>query len=363
MHKPLKIGFIMFTEVGLKTQYLNWRNALTKDTGISPVWIAISWWEEGGAIERLPLLPNGVKARLRGQAQLRQGLENAPFDALFIGSNMVYIGQNQLARQPYFITTDVTPKQLHAFGDLYNKLPSRFVVIEAKKERERKAYYQNARCLFPWSHWAGESMVQDYGVNPDNIEVIPPGIDMQKWIVPQRNHEGTTHILFVGGDFYRKGGDLLLDWAKKTAKRDWKLHLVTRDKVEPPNDNVKIYNGLSPNDPELLRLYQQAHIFALPTRGDCYSLAGIEAMATGLPVILSQTGGTGDIIKDGETGYLIGAGDGDALAERLNALVSSPEMRVRMGAAARLDAESRYDVCKNVLKTVEAMRTRLGEGR
>jgi len=38
-------------------------------------------------------------------------------------------------------------------------------------------------------------------------------------------------------------------------------------------------------------------------------------------------------------------------------------MRIRMGAAARLDAESRYDACKNVLKTVEAMRTGLGEGR
>jgi glycosyltransferase involved in cell wall biosynthesis len=356
----LKVGFVMFTEVGLKTQYLNWKHALTPEVGIDPVWIAISWWEEGGSIERLPLVPSGVKARLRGQTQLREGLAQAPFDALFIGSNMVYVGQRQLKEQPYFITTDVTPKQLHDFGSLYNKLPSKFEFVEAKKEKERRAYYQNARLLFPWSHWAKQSMVEDYGVDPGKAVVMPPGVDIARWAVPTRTHDGTTHILFVGGDFYRKGGDLLLEWAKQTPKREWQLHLVTRDTVQTDDPRIHVYNGLSPNDPELQRLYAQAHIFALPTRGDCYSLAGIEAMATGLPVILSKTGGTGDIIRDGETGYLIGAGAGDALAERLDYLLENPTAQIEMGQAARQDAELRYDACKNIVQTVQKIRDALG---
>ena len=92
-------------------------------------------------------------------------------------------------------------------------------------------------------------------------------------------------------------------------------------------------------------------------------MAGIEAMATGLPVILSRTGGTGDIIKDGETGYLIGAGDGKALWERLDTLIENPKQRIAMGCAARQDAENRYDASKNVLKTVQVMRERLGAER
>lgn len=351
----------MFTEVGLKTQYLNWRNTLTAETGIDPIWIPISWWQEGGWIERLPAVPNGIKARLRGQAQIREGLANAPFDALFIGSNMVYVGQTQLNKQPYFITTDVTPKQLHAFGSLYNKLPSRYAWLEAKKERERRAYYQSATRLFPWSHWAAKSMAEDYGVGQERIVVIPPGIDLTQWSVPERSHEGTTHILFVGGDFYRKGGDLLLKWAKETTQKDWQLHLVTRDTVSVEDPRIRVYNGLSPNDSALRDLYTQAHIFALPTRGDCYSLAGIEAMATGLPVILSRVGGTGDIIKEGETGYLIGAGAGDALSERLDHLLKHPEAQLSMGRAARRDAEARYDASKNILQTVQVMREALGQ--
>lgn len=358
--RVLKMGFIMFTEVGLKTQYLNWRNSLKPETGIEPIWIPISWWQEGGWIERVPGLPKGIKARLRGQAQLREGLAESPFDALFIGSNMVYVGQSQLAKQPYFVTTDVTPKQLHAFGSLYNKLPSRSARIEAKKERERRTYYQGAKKLFPWSHWAAKSMVEDYGVEPNRIAVIPPGVDLVQWRVPKRKYDGTTHILFVGGDFFRKGGDLLLKWAGQTAQRDWQLHLVTRDSVSTEDTRIHVYNGLSPNDPELRQLYAQAHIFALPTRGDCYSLAGIEAMATGLPVILSKTGGTGDIIRDGETGYLIGAGEGSALAERLDTLITQPEMQIRMGQAARKDAELRYDAHKNILQTITVMREALG---
>jgi glycosyltransferase involved in cell wall biosynthesis len=203
-------------------------------------------------------------------------------------------------------------------------------------------------------------MIGDYGADAKRVHVIPPGVDVEKWRCPVRDQSGTTHILFVGGDFQRKGGDLLLDWATKTTRKDWELHIVTRHPFTPTNPHIHVYNGLSPNDPQLTALYRQAHLFALPTRGDCYSLAGIEAMAAGLPVILSRTGGTGDILREGETGYLIGAGDGAALAERLEFLLENPAERVRMGSAAQKDAEDRYDAAKNIRKTVQIMREALG---
>ena len=349
----------MSTEVGLKTQYLNWRNGLPADAGIDPEWIVINWWKPDGFLERLPLVPGGMKARLRALWELREGVERGgPFDALFLASErMMHGNKGLLSRQPYFITADTTARQLHEFGSLYDKVESRWAYYERRKHQERRERYQQARALFPWSHWAAQSMIADYGADPSRVHVIPPGIDVAAWHVPQRaptDPDGNAHLLFVGGDFHRKGGDLLLEWAKRTSATHWRLHLVTRDAI-PQQRNVQVYNDLSPNDARLQALYRQAHVFVLPTRGDCYSLAGMEALASGLPVILGETGGTGDVIKEGETGFLIRAGDGEGLAERLDWLLAHAEARQAMGRAARLDAETRYDARKNIQRTLNVM--------
>lgn len=356
--KQYQVGFIMFVEAGLQTQYLNWRTALASGLGITPEWIVMEWWREGGFIERLPVIPNGLKARLRAYQSLHTGLAKGPFDALFIAGKTLTTSQAILDRQPYFLTTDVTPKQMRAFGDLYiNNQPSRFAFAERRVESAQRERYRRARALFPWSHWTAESMIEDYGVEASQIYVVPPGVDMQAWRCEPRDLTGeNVNILFVGGDFLRKGGDLLLDWARKTLRKGWTLHLVTRDAVTPPNAQVRVYNDLTPNDPRLMQLYREAHIFALPTRGDCYSLAGIEAMAAGLPIILANVGGTGDIIRDGETGFLIPRGDGDALTDRLDYLLANPERCHTMGLAGRQDAERRYDACKNIQRTVDILR-------
>jgi glycosyltransferase involved in cell wall biosynthesis len=358
--KRLRVGFIMPTEVGWRTQYLNWRNGLTEDLGIDPEWIVITWWKEGGFIERLPLVPGGVKARARAQIEMRSGLAHGPFDALFVGSgHTLHGGKGILTRQPYFLNTDVTPKQLHAFGDLYGITETPVAFYERRKHAGWCERYRNAAALFPWSHWAADSLVNDYGVDADSVHVIPPGVDMELWKSPPRDHTGPVNILFVGGQFRRKGGDLLLDWATNTRTKDWILHLVTRDMVVPTHENVRVYNRLSSNDPELMELYRKAHLFVLPTRGDCYSIASIEAMAAGLPVILSLTGGTGDVIKEGETGFLVPPNDGAALAERIDYLITNPGLRAQMGAAARADAERRYNATANVRETVRIMREEL----
>jgi glycosyltransferase involved in cell wall biosynthesis len=361
----LRVGFVMSTEVGLRTQFLNWKACLTPDLGIDPEWIIIDWWKHGGLIERLPLVPATIKARVRAEIQLRGGLRTGPFDALFVAQERMFHGTNSaLFRQPFFITADVTAEQLAAFGSLYSKESWGPVAWEQYKHRERRERLRRARALFPWSQWAAESMVTDYDADPSMIHVIPPGVDMAKWRmadrIADRKGSGPVNILFVGGDFIRKGGDLLLDWAAKTTRRDWRLHIVTRDFFVPTHPAVRVYNRLQPNEPALLGLYANAHMFALPTRGDCYSLAGIEAMAAGLPVILSKTGGTGDIVRDDQTGFLIPPGDGPALAERLDYLLDNPDRRALMGCAARQDAEARYDAKKNVQAIVQHMRDHLG---
>jgi glycosyltransferase involved in cell wall biosynthesis len=183
------------------------------------------------------------------------------------------------------------------------------------------------------------------------------------WRFESRSDDGDVQLLFVGGDFYRKGGDLLLEWAETTRLDGWQLHLVTRDPVSTTSSRVYVHHGLTPNSPELRRLYRQAHVFVLPTRADCYSLASLEAMATGLPVVLSEVGGTGDIIRDGETGCLIPPADGRALARSLEALIEDRSARLRMGLAARRDVEARFDVRQNIQRTIEVIRAAVDSQR
>jgi glycosyltransferase involved in cell wall biosynthesis len=361
----LRVGFVMSTEVGLRTQYLNWRECLPPEAGIDPTWAVIDWWHDDRRIERLPLVPRFIKSRVRAQLELRDGLGGRQLDALFVAIPAVFYGNDAwLRRQPYVMTLDSTPEQLWSFGALYGRRPSRLPFAETLKWRARLRQYREARMIFPWSRWVADSLVDGYGVDAARIHVMPPGIDLERWTFPARPQAGLdgepVRILFVGGDFVRKGGDLLLQWADSTRLQNWELHLVTRDSVSTQNSRVFVHHGLTPNAPALRQLYAQASVFALPTRGDCYSLASMEALAAGLPVVLSEVGGTGDVIRDGETGFLIRPGDGAALAERLDALVSEPAARQRMGRAARQDAEARYDARKNILQTVAIMRSALG---
>jgi glycosyltransferase involved in cell wall biosynthesis len=362
--RRLRIGIVLSTEVGLRTFYLNWRECLPDEAGVDPTWVVIDWWQEGGLIERLPLVPRWIKSRIRGQLELRDGLRDREFDLLFAGPSVVFYGNEwRLSQHPYVLTTDATPDQVLSFGDLYGRSPSRVPWAESAKRRLRERTYKGAAAILAWSHWTANGLIEQYRVDPGRVHVVPPGINLENWTFPPRADDGDVHVLFVGGDFYRKGGDLLTAWADTTRLDGWQLHLVTRDHVTTSNPRVHVYNGLTSNAPELRRLYEQANVFALPTRADCYSLASMEAMAAGLPVVLSETGGTGDIIRDGETGYLIPPGDGSALASRLDALVEDRAARQRMGLAARRDAEERYDARKNILRSVEIMRAAAGLAR
>src|SRR5437868_6843115 len=72
-------------------------------------------------------------------------------------------------------------------------------------------------------------------------------------------------VLFVGGDFVRKGGDLLLEVAKTRLKGKVELYLVTAADV-PAEDNIFVYRGVKPHSPALLQRYAKADVFVLPTR-------------------------------------------------------------------------------------------------
>ncbi|MDQ4130802.1 MAG: glycosyltransferase family 4 protein, partial [Actinomycetota bacterium] len=88
--------------------------------------------------------------------------------------------------------------------------------------------------------------------------------------------------------------------------------------------------------------YRSADVFVQPSIAEAFGLPCIEAMAAGLPVVASATGGIVEAVRDGETGLLVERDDPDALASALERLIADPDLRASLGQAGRRRAVERF---------------------
>jgi glycosyltransferase involved in cell wall biosynthesis len=89
---------------------------------------------------------------------------------------------------------------------------------------------------------------------------------------------------------------------------------------------------------DIENVYAQSEIFVLTSRNEGLSLAMLEAMATGLTVVVSDVGEARVVVQDERSGYLFPVGDVDALVERLERLLDDAPLRARLGQAAEKEA-------------------------
>jgi glycosyltransferase involved in cell wall biosynthesis len=357
-----RFAFVLDQQVGLRTQALNLERVVGERTEIDPLFVPVRYGADAGLLARLPLLPGGMRGTLRGVREIRDGLKNRRLDAVLWATWAAKSVPDLVAASPAVLVMDMTPVQMEEMGALYNY--SRARLLGGWKRRATNRLYRTAHHFYPWSRFVADSLVGEYGVPAEKVTVVSPGVDLDLYRpVPMKPMDtDTVRLLFVGGDLVRKGGDLLLRCLDEyRAKRQAggpqvELHLVTRDTPPSPlPDGVHLHQGLTNNSPELIRLYQSCDIFVLPTRADCYSLVALEAMACGLPVIISRLGGIPDIVT-AETGRLILPDDYDALSAALEALVTDPDLRRRMGRAGRCRAEAHFDCRENIGRLLIGMR-------
>jgi glycosyltransferase involved in cell wall biosynthesis len=355
--RPLEVGFAPWMNAGVRTQWDNMLPHVLARRSIRPHVVEITPFKEGALWERLPLVPPSVKGNVRSMISAGGLLRSGRLDIVWtqeIRSLLPYLATRaRWERTPVVFTTDSTSLLEASFGKgHYAKAPGG--TLRARVRDGLDALLMRATILNPWSEWCARSLREEYGIAPERIHVIPPGIDLDRWKVTERARVGRVRVLFVGGDFRRKGGDLVLSAFRGALRGSCELHLVTRDDV-PASDGVFVYRDLTPNDPRLRDLYARADVFVLPTLADCFSLASLEAMATGLPVVTTRVGGIPELVDHGRSGFLVEPGDEEGLARALRDLVGSPELRVRMGAEGRRVVELRFDAARTTARLLDLL--------
>jgi len=346
--RKLRIACVLDQQVGLKSHALNLMQGLSEHPKVDATLIPVEYGGGDHWLFRIPGLPGGIAGTLCARSEIERGVAAlGDIEAILWGSWAAKSVPHIVERYPAFFVMDMTPNQMADMGEPYGYTKARSGRFAAWKRRATERIYRHGTAFFPWSDWVGESLHRDWGVLAQRIHTIPPGVDTNRFHPSSQETASTDQIevLFVGGDFERKGGPGLLEWAARNPER---VHLtvVTRDEIRDAPTNVTVRHGIGPNSPELIALYQKSHIFALPTMGDCYSMVAMEAMACGVPVVISDIGGIRDIIADGQTGYLCKPGDTAAFAAKLDALVTDGELRNNMSAASRSRAVESFDASK-----------------
>jgi len=203
---------------------------------------------------------------------------------------------------------------------------------------ERRAL-RAAALVTAWTEWAKRGVLAE---EPDaNVIVHHPGIDLERYAPAPRESRARPRVLFVGGRFKEKGGEDLLAALQGLAGSELDLDLVTPQQV-PQADGVSVHR-LGAADPELLRLFQQADVVALPTHGDTNPWVLLEAMACGTPAVSTDVGAIPELLDGGRAGVIVPLGQPRALREALTGLLADEGRREQLGRAARERCEHRYD--------------------
>jgi glycosyltransferase involved in cell wall biosynthesis len=356
----ISVTFLMEQHIGHRTFAENLQRFMRDAADIEATWEPITYEVLGGFWERLFFLPRHWQGTMRGRQQTRTALRRSSADlAVFNTQVPAALAGRVLGRRPYVLFTDITPIQYDRMAEHYQHTPDKEGWLSQYKKRQNERLFQGAVHCLPWSSWAGASLEKDYGVSPEQITVLPPGVDLTAWTPQYELHDGPLRILFVGGDFYRKGGGLLREAFAHLPAGTAELHLVTRERLAG-GENIYVYNDMQPNSDPLIALYQQADIFVLPTQAEAFGIAAVEASGMGLPVLGTAVGGLIDVVADNETGFLLPPGDVHALVERLRLLAAEPERRVQMGKAARARVEERFDARKNAARLAQLIRKLVG---
>lgn len=258
----------------------------------------------------------------------------------------------------HFVLTDMTIPQARRSG--YFDVAGMSSRSQKDALEVQNTVLKNARVIFTLSEWTRRSVIEDFKIDPQRVEVVFAGTNLTipEGLVQERN---AKEILFVGIDWHRKGGDVLLEAYR--LLREW-LPGVTltivgcRPPVEEPTIRIEGFlDRRIPADAEkLARCYLRAGCFCLPSLFDPFPNAIIEAAAAGVPSVAIDNGSRREVILDGITGCLAHTATPTAVAEALRRVLESEDRRQALGLAAKIHAENHFSWSRVVDKISHTVR-------
>jgi len=360
-----EFGFVLEQSLGHVTHAKNLLTNVARDPEVHAHWGLIDF-EAIGIAGRIPLYRSNwtMRAGVRAYQEVARMNRKTRLDALFFHTQVpAVLAQRWLRKIPGIVSLDATPRQYDELGAFY-KHEQGPAWLEAWKWRLNRDCFRSARRIVAWAEWTKLGLVNGYEVPADKITVIPPGVNVREWRrpMPRVPHTGPVKILFVGGDLERKGGLVLLEAFRSLRDLGLQLHLVTRDRLAP-EPGVFVYNNLEANSQPLKDLYHTCDIFALPTFGDCLPMVLSEAGASGMAIISTNVAAIPEIVRNGETGLTVPAGDAVALTRALQDLATNPAFRATLGERAMAHVTRHYDAPTNASRLLGLLKAEANAAR
>lgn len=245
---------------------------------------------------------------------------------------------------PLVIYTDNTTR-------ITSRRPESGRLALSDRETERwvsceRELYHGASHIAVRANLVRTSLMDDYGVDGNRISVVGGGVNFSPLPeLVERPPEAPPTVLFIGEEFHRKGGDLLLRAFAQARLHipNARLRIVTRDPIPMGYslESVEIFPS-SWDRNVIADHYRQADLFVLPSRLETWGDVLLEAMSFGIPCVGVRGQAMEDIIQHEATGLLVDQSQTNDLAGALIRLLSQPVMRKRMGQTARAVVEKDY---------------------
>ena len=202
---------------------------------------------------------------------------------------------------------------------------------------------QDAEAVFTFSEFARASVLEDYGCAPERVLAVGTGAN-QHLPEPAPAPDGPPRVLFIGREFERKGGRVLLEaWGHVHAQHPEAELLIAGPRQDPAAGvalGVRYLGRLS--RAQLAEQYRGASVFVLPSLFEPWGFVFIEAMGYGLPCVGADCCAMPEIIDADTTGLLAAPGDAQSLADAILTLLADPGRARAMGRAGHAKALERY---------------------
>jgi glycosyltransferase involved in cell wall biosynthesis len=243
---------------------------------------------------------------------------------------------------PHFrYTEEIMSRECGELGIPWKKAPEMFKDFFGFSASYLQAEHDRADFLVLESDFARDTFLSN-GIREEKLLVVPRGVDTNRFVPPPRRKKGMFRAIFVGAIGVRKGVRYILEaWADLDLK-DAELLLVGTV-LDDMRSLLPRFLGRSKTvritgfvgDP--VGLYQDASVFIFPSLSEGSAKVTYEAMACGLPVIVTPNAGS--VARDGEHGIVVPVRDKEALKRAILALYENGELREELGRNARRHIE------------------------